>query len=117
MVGLFQGCVVLYLGLKNNYPTAEHHSHGIVKAFLTSLPILVMPMFLVGSVVAGVATATESAGLGVLYALFVGAFSWGNKPMRIAESLGQRCLYQCQYSSDYCLFAALCMGSCLRASA
>lgn len=77
MVGLFQGCVVLYLGLKNNYPTAEHHSHGIVKAFLTSLPILVMPMFLVGSVVAGVATATESAGLGVLYALFVGGFFLG----------------------------------------
>jgi TRAP-type C4-dicarboxylate transport system permease large subunit len=33
-----------------------------------------MPVFQVGAVVVGLATATESAGLGVLYALLIGLF-------------------------------------------
>ena len=36
--------------------------------------ILFMPFFVVGSVILGVATATESAALGVFYALIIGVF-------------------------------------------
>lgn len=39
---------------------------------LRSLPVLLMPVIVVGSVVSGVATATESAALGVLYAGLTG---------------------------------------------
>jgi tripartite ATP-independent transporter DctM subunit len=39
-----------------------------------SLLAIIMPVFIVGSVVLGIATATESAGIGVLYALIVGMF-------------------------------------------
>ena len=40
---------------------------------LKSSYVLIMPVFVVGTVVFGVATATESAGLGVFYALCVGS--------------------------------------------
>lgn len=39
---------------------------------LRSLPVLLMPVIVVGSVVSGIATATESAALGVLYAGLTG---------------------------------------------
>ncbi|THB71321.1 MAG: TRAP transporter large permease [Desulfovibrio sp.] len=39
-----------------------------------SILAIIMPVFVVGAVVFGVATATESAGIGALYALVIGAF-------------------------------------------
>jgi tripartite ATP-independent transporter DctM subunit len=39
-----------------------------------SILAIIMPVFVVGAVVFGIATATESAGIGVLYAFIVGAF-------------------------------------------
>jgi tripartite ATP-independent transporter DctM subunit len=39
-----------------------------------SILAIIMPVFVIGSVVLGIATATESAGIGVLYAFIVGAF-------------------------------------------
>jgi len=39
-----------------------------------SILAIIMPVFVIGSVVLGIATATESAGIGVLYAVIVGAF-------------------------------------------
>ena len=39
-----------------------------------SLLAIIMPVFVIGSVVLGIATATESAGIGVLYAFIVGTF-------------------------------------------
>ena len=41
---------------------------------LRSILALIMPVFVVGSVVFGIATTTESAGIGVLYAVIVGIF-------------------------------------------
>jgi tripartite ATP-independent transporter DctM subunit len=37
-----------------------------------AFPALIMPIFVVGAVVLGIATATESAGLGVMYAFIIG---------------------------------------------
>jgi tripartite ATP-independent transporter DctM subunit len=39
-----------------------------------SILAIIMPVFVIGSVVLGIATATESAGIGVLYAFIVGIF-------------------------------------------
>jgi len=39
-----------------------------------SILALIMPLFVVGAVVFGIATATESAGIGVLYAFIIGTF-------------------------------------------
>ena len=46
----------------------------IVDRTKQSILAIIMPVFVVGAVVFGVATATESAGMGALYAFLVGAF-------------------------------------------
>lgn len=80
--GVFPGLLVgvLQLGLtsvfarRRSYPREEtprglrHASRELGR----SLPVLCMPVFVVGAVVLGMATATESAALGVFYALLVG---------------------------------------------
>jgi tripartite ATP-independent transporter DctM subunit len=58
------------------YPREEivlTHKEKILR-IRQSILALIMPVFVVGAVVFGIATATESAGLGVLYALLIGAF-------------------------------------------
>jgi len=76
MVGVFQIVFTLWISARNNYP-----KEGSVFEFQTvlietgrSAYILLLPLFVVGAVVFGVATATESAGLGVFYAIIVGIF-------------------------------------------
>ncbi|MBG0790038.1 MAG: TRAP transporter large permease [Desulfovibrionaceae bacterium] len=46
----------------------------VVQRTRQSILAIIMPVFVVGAVVFGVATATESAGMGALYAFLVGAF-------------------------------------------
>ncbi len=45
---------------------------GALRRTIRSMPMLLMPVVVVGAVVLGIATATESAALGVLYALLAG---------------------------------------------
>ena len=72
LVGVFQLGLALWLAHKKGFPKepATFSSSLLVR----SLYILIMPLFVVGVVVLGIATATESAGLGVLYAILVGFF-------------------------------------------
>jgi tripartite ATP-independent transporter DctM subunit len=60
--------------LRKRYPVERHRLTGgeILVEMVRGLYVLIMPVFVVGTVVAGIATATESAGLGVLYAAIVG---------------------------------------------
>lgn len=77
--GLFFGLVLLVLvyGISryHNYPRQPFTS---VREVLSSLPdviwALIMPLIIVGGVVAGVVTITESAAVAVLYALIVSIF-------------------------------------------
>ena len=74
MIGVFQLGIVLIISIKNNYPT-ENVSltlENVLRQGKRSSIALVMPIFVVGSVVFGVATATESAAMGAGYALLVG---------------------------------------------
>ncbi len=72
LVGVFQLGLTLWLAHRKGFPkeTATFSAPLLVR----SLYILIMPLFVVGVVVLGIATATESAGLGVLYAILVGFF-------------------------------------------
>lgn len=74
MIGIFQLGIVLIISIKNNYPTEEVSLtlQNVVRQGKRSSVALVMPIFVVGSVVFGVATATESAAMGAGYALLVG---------------------------------------------
>ena len=74
LVGLLQLAITLTISRRRNYPR-EHVAGGLQQVLaktVRSSPVLFMPFFVVGAVVLGIATATESAALGVLYALAIG---------------------------------------------
>ncbi len=74
LVGLFQLMLVAYVSRRRQFPV-DHRSVSFGQAcgqFARAIHVLLMPVVVVGSVVAGIATATESAAIGVFYALLVG---------------------------------------------
>lgn len=76
MIGVLMLVITLVLSHLRRYPKEEitlTHAQKI-RRVQQSVLALIMPLFVVGSVVFGVATATESAGIGATYALLVGAF-------------------------------------------
>ena len=84
MIGIFQLFIVYWRSLRRNYPTEDVPltKSNITLQFKRSGLVLLMPIVVVGSVVFGIATPTESAGLGVLYGLFVGLFIVGWDSLR-----------------------------------
>lgn len=74
LVAVFQLALTLSLSYQRGYPREDSH-FSLRRALIEgkrAFWILVMPAFVVGAVVFGIATATESAGLGVLYSLGIG---------------------------------------------
>ena len=76
MIGLLMLGITLGVSYAKNYPREEILLTGKEKLATARQSVLaiIMPLFVVGAVVFGIATPTESAGLGVLYAVIVGAF-------------------------------------------
>jgi tripartite ATP-independent transporter DctM subunit len=82
MIGIFQLGITLFISIKRKYPKEEISLNGreIFDRTKRSIFALIMPIFVVGSVVMGIATATESAAIGVMYAFVIGLFlMWGVK--------------------------------------
>ena len=76
LVGMLQLLITGWISKKNSYPR-ENRTISlkiILKMTVKYSYILFMPFFVVGSVIFGIATATESAALGVFYALIIGGF-------------------------------------------
>jgi tripartite ATP-independent transporter DctM subunit len=74
MVGVFQLGIAWYLSKKNDYPT-EVVPFTLAEAWRQirrSAVVAIMPLLIVGSVVFGVATPTETAGMAVAYGLLIG---------------------------------------------
>ena len=74
LIGAVQLVIVVLIAQRRDYPR-ESVSRGwrhAVQETARSTPVLTMPVLIVGAVVFGVATATESAALGVLYASIIG---------------------------------------------
>lgn len=74
MVGVFQLAIVWYLSKKNDYPT-EAVPFTLAEAWRQirrSAIVAIMPLLIVGSVVFGIATPTETAGMAVAYGLVIG---------------------------------------------
>ena len=83
MVGVFMMMITLFLAHKNKYPceNVDLSWPEIKRCSLEGIPALIMPLIVVGSVVSGITTATESAAAGTVYALLVGMFVYkGLKP-------------------------------------
>ena len=76
LVGLLQLLITAWISKKNSYPRENRDVSLkiILKMTIKYSYILFMPFFVVGSVIFGIATATESAALGVFYALIIGGF-------------------------------------------
>ena len=76
MVGVFQLLITIVISNRNSFPRENItvSFDTILKMTLKNSYILFMPFFVVGSVILGVATPTESAALGVFYALIIGLF-------------------------------------------
>ena len=76
MIGVLMLGITLSVSYAKKYPREEVLLTGKEKLATARQSILaiIMPVFVVGAVVFGIATPTESAGLGVLYAFIIGAF-------------------------------------------
>jgi tripartite ATP-independent transporter DctM subunit len=74
MIGVLMLAITVIVSYYKKYPkeVIRHTGKETVILTLRAFPALIMPIFVVGAVVLGLATATESAGLGVLYAFFIG---------------------------------------------
>ncbi len=74
LVGVFQLGFAYWLACRRGYPheSVRYSPHQVIAETLRSSYVLIMPVVVVGTVVLGIATATESAGLGVLYAVCIG---------------------------------------------
>jgi tripartite ATP-independent transporter DctM subunit len=76
MIGLLMLVITLGISYWKKYPKEEiqlSRKEQWVR-IRQSILAIIMPVFVIGSVVLGIATATESAGIGVLYAFIVGVF-------------------------------------------
>jgi len=76
LIGFSQLIINLVISYKRNYPREDFkYSWGnVLKVTRQSSIALIMPVFVVGTVVFGIATANESASFGVMYSIVVGLF-------------------------------------------
>jgi tripartite ATP-independent transporter DctM subunit len=74
LIGVFQLGIVSFLAHRLRYPreAVRHPIHAIAKETLLSSYVLLMPPLIVGIVVFGVVTPTESSAIAVLYAAIIG---------------------------------------------
>jgi len=74
MIGLLMIVITLVIALIYKHPKEEVNlsKKEVIITIQRSILAVIMPLFIIGAVVFGVATATESAAIGVLYALIIG---------------------------------------------
>jgi len=95
LIGLFQFVITMVLAKKRGYPKEDVHPpvKEIVKETFVSSYVLLMPVLIVGVVVFGVATPTESSAIAVLYAAIIGfVFTRKLKWPALRESVRQTVL-------------------------
>ncbi|MGC9312113.1 MAG: TRAP transporter large permease [Sediminispirochaetaceae bacterium] len=76
MIGFLMIGITLIISIVKKFPREEVDlsPREIGITVRRSLLAVIMPLFIIGAVVFGIATATESAAIGVLYALVIGVF-------------------------------------------
>lgn len=73
MIGLGQMAVIFYLATKHNYPKHPRiTAKDLLRLTVRSAPALLTPILILGGVLGGFATATESACIACAYALLLG---------------------------------------------
>ncbi|KIX14181.1 C4-dicarboxylate ABC transporter permease [Dethiosulfatarculus sandiegensis] len=75
LLGLFQMAVVWYYARKRGYPKGSMPGlKEAFKAIMDAALVLIMPLIILGGILTGVFTPTESAAIAVFYALGIGFF-------------------------------------------
>lgn len=83
MMGLAMAVTCYILAVRRNYPRQEWKGFGeLLAAFLSAFWALAMTGLIIGGLLTGVATPTETAIVACLYAFVVGAFVYRELPVR-----------------------------------
>jgi tripartite ATP-independent transporter DctM subunit len=81
--GLIPGIIIAVLFMVFNYYYSTKHQYGVrekfnpsllKKSFIEAVPALLVPVILLGGILSGIFTPTESAGIAVLYTLLISLF-------------------------------------------
>ena len=80
MLGVGQMIMITILGRKKHYPTSKLKLTPklILRETGAAVTALLMPVIILGGVLSGIFTATESAAIAVVYALLIGLFIYRN---------------------------------------
>jgi tripartite ATP-independent transporter DctM subunit len=91
LMGLYLLVVSFWTSYRRGYPRGAKFSvSGLAQAFVVSLPALIMPAIILGTIVSGIATATEAGAVAVVYALIVGCFVYRKTSIKnLPHLLGQ----------------------------
>lgn len=104
LIGLLLMVVVYIISKKKNYPSHEKTSfRGILKAGRDSFFALLTPVIIVGGILSGVFTATEAAGIAVIYALVVAVFVYKELTW---NSFFQECVKTAKFTGQIMLLVA-----------
>ncbi|MBE0532159.1 MAG: TRAP transporter large permease [Rhodospirillales bacterium] len=89
LIGVLMLTITYAVSVWRGYPVEEVplSLREVTRRTSQGIPALLMPVFVVGSVVIGVVTATESAAVGAAYALLIGLFWYGSLKFRQVPGL------------------------------
>jgi len=93
LVCLSQMGVAYVISVRKNYPTEGHFDFSrVLKAIKNGFWALIMPVIILGSIIGGICTPTESAGIAVIYGMLISVFiyrtmSWKKLWEAIHESV------------------------------
>lgn len=75
LLAVFLSVYAVYVARRENYPVAPKQSlRDFAQGFFKALPVLFLPVLIVGGIRGGVVTATEAASVAAIYALLVATF-------------------------------------------
>jgi len=89
MIGLLMMGITVFLAYRNRWPMerVSLSPRDLGRRLVRAIPALLMPLAVVGTIVFGIATPTEAAGMGVLYAFIVGFFVHRELKLRVIPEL------------------------------
>jgi C4-dicarboxylate transporter DctM subunit len=83
MLGLFQMIVIWFYAQKRQYPKRSRPSfQEAIRVSVDAFLVLLMPIIILGGILSGIFTPTESACIAVFYALFIGLFVYRDIHLR-----------------------------------
>lgn len=83
LLGLGLMIVAWWISRRNGWKGGEAFSWSVLgRTFVRAIPALIAPLIIVGGIRSGIFTPTEAAGIGVFYALLIGAFLYRSLTLR-----------------------------------